>query len=59
VLVTHEHDIAEFAGRIVLFRDGRVVSDREHPARDAAQALRALAPAEPAPGPSPEPAPAP
>jgi len=63
VLVTHEHDIAEFAGRIVLFRDGRVVSDREHPARDAAQALRALTSAEPAPGsssgPSPEPAPHP
>ena len=28
VLVTHEHDIAEFGQRIVTFRDGRVVSDR-------------------------------
>lgn len=28
VLVTHEHDIAHFAGRIVGFRDGRVVEDR-------------------------------
>lgn len=28
VLVTHEVDIAEFATRIVRFRDGRVVSDR-------------------------------
>ena len=28
VLVTHEHDIAEYGGRIVVFRDGRVVSDR-------------------------------
>lgn len=37
VLVTHEHDIASFARRIVSFRDGRVVEDRrvEHP-RDAA-----------------------
>jgi len=28
VLVTHEHDIAEFGQRVVTFRDGRVVSDR-------------------------------
>jgi len=28
VLVTHEHDIANFARRIVGFRDGRVVEDR-------------------------------
>ena len=28
VLVTHEHDIAEFGHRVVAFRDGRVVSDR-------------------------------
>jgi putative ABC transport system ATP-binding protein len=28
VLVTHEPDIAEFATRIIRFRDGRVVSDR-------------------------------
>ena len=28
VLVTHETDIAEFATRIIRFRDGRVVSDR-------------------------------
>jgi putative ABC transport system ATP-binding protein len=27
VLVTHEHDIAQFASRIVLFRDGRVRKD--------------------------------
>lgn len=27
VLVTHERDIAEFAGRVVSFRDGRVVED--------------------------------
>ena len=28
VLVTHEHDIAEFASRVVSFRDGRVIEDR-------------------------------
>ena len=39
VIVTHEHDIAAFTSRIVMFRDGVVVSDLEHPARDAAQAL--------------------
>lgn len=27
VLVTHEHDIADFAKRVVTFRDGRVVGD--------------------------------
>jgi putative ABC transport system ATP-binding protein len=29
LLITHEHDIAEYATRIVSFRDGRIVSD--HP----------------------------
>ena len=28
VLVTHEHDIAEYATRIIRFRDGRIVADR-------------------------------
>jgi putative ABC transport system ATP-binding protein len=28
LLITHEHDIAEYAGRMVSFRDGRIVSDR-------------------------------
>ena len=28
VLVTHEHDIAEFAKRVITFRDGRVTEDR-------------------------------
>jgi putative ABC transport system ATP-binding protein len=28
LLVTHEHEIAEYATRIVAFRDGRIVSDR-------------------------------
>jgi putative ABC transport system ATP-binding protein len=47
VLVTHEPEIAEFCGRIVVFRDGHVLSDRisEHPA-SAEEALRRL-PADP------------
>jgi putative ABC transport system ATP-binding protein len=28
VLITHEHDIAEYGTRIVQFRDGHVVADR-------------------------------
>lgn len=43
LFVTHEHDIARFASRIVSFRDGRVVKDVSHPAADAQQALDALA----------------
>jgi len=39
VLVTHEHDIANFAGRIISFRDGKVVEDRANVAKDAAAAL--------------------
>ena len=41
VLVTHEHDIATFASRIISFRDGCVVDDRrvERPA-DARQRLQ-------------------
>ena len=37
VLVTHEHDIAEFAKRVITFRDGRVIEDHvvEQP-KDAA-----------------------
>ena len=27
MLITHEHDIAEYGDRVVAFRDGRVVSD--------------------------------
>lgn len=45
VLVTHEHDIANFAGRIVGFRDGRVVEDRHvaepHDAVEMAAQLQA------------------
>jgi putative ABC transport system ATP-binding protein len=49
LLVTHENDIAEFAARIVAFRDGRIRSDRPVARRqEAAAALAALA-AEPDP----------
>ena len=33
VLVTHEHDIAEYGTRVVAFRDGTVRSDQQVPAR--------------------------
>jgi putative ABC transport system ATP-binding protein len=42
VLVTHEHDIAEFASRHVMFRDGRIVADERRAARSAQAALAAL-----------------
>jgi putative ABC transport system ATP-binding protein len=31
VLVTHEAEVAAYAGRIITFRDGRVVVDGSHP----------------------------
>jgi putative ABC transport system ATP-binding protein len=31
VLVTHEPDIATFAGRVLIFRDGRLLSDERRP----------------------------
>jgi ABC-type lipoprotein export system ATPase subunit len=47
VLITHEHDIAQYGERIVVFRDGRVVADeRVAQRRDAAAELRALPPPE-------------
>jgi putative ABC transport system ATP-binding protein len=42
VLVTHEHDIADFASRLVMFRDGRIVSDERQSPRSALAALRAF-----------------
>jgi putative ABC transport system ATP-binding protein len=39
VLVTHEHDVATFAKRIILFRDGLVVQDRPNAPSDAAKTL--------------------
>ena len=41
VLVTHEADIANFAGRILGFRDGRLVEDRINPAPADARTGRA------------------
>jgi putative ABC transport system ATP-binding protein len=37
--VTHEHDIAAFASRLLAFRDGLVVSDAPNVPQDAAAAL--------------------
>ena len=47
VLVTHEPDIAQFAGRVITVRDGRILSDRPvlWP-RDAAVELEKLPPEE-------------
>lgn len=42
VLVTHEHDVAAFAQRVVLFRDGRVVADERQAPRSAADELARL-----------------
>jgi putative ABC transport system ATP-binding protein len=47
VLITHEPDIAEYAERVVTFRDGRVVSDAAVPTRrEAAAEFAALPPVE-------------
>jgi putative ABC transport system ATP-binding protein len=43
VLITHETDIAHYAGRTIVLRDGRIVEDRPVPdPRRAADDLRAL-----------------
>ena len=47
VLVTHEHDIAACASRVVTFRDGRIVSDVREKSVDAAAELEKLPPPEP------------
>ncbi len=47
LLITHEHDIAEYAERLIAFRDGRVVTD--HPIatrRIASEELATLPPVE-------------
>ncbi|MFN7572342.1 MAG: ABC transporter ATP-binding protein [Betaproteobacteria bacterium] len=43
VLVTHEHDVAAYAGRLIAFRDGRVQTDARNAPRDAAADLAAFA----------------
>ena len=43
ILVTHEVDIAEYAQRVLMFRDGKIVRDYPVTARrDAGVALREL-----------------
>jgi putative ABC transport system ATP-binding protein len=42
VVVTHEHDIAGFASRIITFRDGNVVSDEPNTRQDARAQLAAM-----------------
>jgi putative ABC transport system ATP-binding protein len=42
LVVTHEQDVAEFATRVVRFRDGKVIFDTEQTPRDAAASLRVL-----------------
>jgi len=49
VLVTHEPDIASFAMRTVLFRDGRIVRDEANSAPRSAEAELAKLGSEPAP----------
>ena len=44
VLITHEHEIAEYGTRIVSFRDGCVVADHPVANRRAAQAELAALP---------------
>ena len=45
VVVTHEHDIASFASRLVAFRDGHVVDDRRVQPVDARRKMWDVAPA--------------
>ena len=42
VVVTHERDIADYASRLIMFRDGRVKSDERRAAHDAIADLAAL-----------------
>jgi putative ABC transport system ATP-binding protein len=42
LVVTHEQDVADFASRVVRFRDGKVLSDTRQEPRLAAGALAAL-----------------
>jgi putative ABC transport system ATP-binding protein len=61
LLITHEHDIAEYGTRAIRFRDGRVVADTKVARRrNAADELAALPPPEPdhAPAETPEAEPA-
>ena len=45
VLVTHEHDIAQYAQRVVVFKDGKIKKDYQiEEQRDAAEELRNMPP---------------
>lgn len=45
VLITHEHDIAQYAQRVVVFKDGKIRKDYQiEEQRDAAEELRNLPP---------------
>jgi putative ABC transport system ATP-binding protein len=47
LLITHEHDIADYGTRIIMFRDGKIVSDKPNAIRRmAADELAALPPEE-------------
>ena len=46
LLVTHEHDVAQFAKRRVLFRDGRIVKDEPVKERPSAREMLKSLPAE-------------
>jgi putative ABC transport system ATP-binding protein len=52
VLVTHEHDIAEYAARTISFLDGKVVSDVRHEPRLAVAGAPGPVPASPSAPPS-------
>jgi len=40
LMVTHDAEVAAFAGRVLRFRDGRLVADTRHTPREAGAALR-------------------
>jgi putative ABC transport system ATP-binding protein len=43
VVVTHEHDIAQYASRVIVFKDGKIKKDSMiAKPRDAAEELRVL-----------------
>jgi putative ABC transport system ATP-binding protein len=44
ILVTHEQEIARYAGRQVLFRDGKIIQDLSFPPRQAADDLNRMPP---------------
>jgi putative ABC transport system ATP-binding protein len=44
LMVTHDPGVARFVGRVLRFRDGRLVADERQAPTDAAGALAALPP---------------